>query len=65
VIRYSATTSITPFQLELLNRYLPAVLPLDNPDLRTIVTQRKVYDVQRDEFLSYDVEYALARLLSR
>jgi hypothetical protein len=41
------------------------VLPLDNTDLRTIVTQRKVYDVQIDEYLAYEVEYALARLLCR
>jgi Ca2+-binding EF-hand superfamily protein len=45
--------------------FLPSMLPLDNPELRTIATQRKVYDVAYDEYLVYDVEYALARLISR
>eukprot|EP00331_Platyophrya_macrostoma_P021349 CAMPEP_0176446816 /NCGR_PEP_ID=MMETSP0127-20121128/24576_1 /TAXON_ID=938130 /ORGANISM="Platyophrya macrostoma, Strain WH" /LENGTH=546 /DNA_ID=CAMNT_0017832973 /DNA_START=42 /DNA_END=1682 /DNA_ORIENTATION=- len=44
---------------------LPILLPMDNPELRTIVTQRKVYDVGYDEFLPYEVEYALARLFAR
>lgn len=38
---------------------------MDNPELRTVVTQRKVYDVGYDEFLPYEVEYALARLFTR
>ena len=46
-------------------RFLPALLPLDNPELRTSVTQRRVYDVNYDEYLVYEVEYALARLISR
>ncbi len=46
-------------------RLLPILLPMDNPELRTITTQRKVYDVGYDEFLPYEVEYALARLFAR
>lgn len=38
---------------------------MENPDLRTIATQRKVYDVEPNQFLPYDVEYALARLIAR
>lgn len=50
---------------ELLNRFLPTLLPLENPDLRAVATQRKVYEVKPGELLPYEVEYALARVLSK
>jgi len=46
-------------------RFLPSLLPLDNPELRATATQRKVYDVGYDELLPYEVEYALARLIAK
>lgn len=46
-------------------RFLPALLPYDNPDLRTVVTQRKVLDVPHNEFLPYEVEYALSRVIAK
>jgi len=45
--------------------FLPSLLPLDNPDLRTLATQRKVYPVKPGEILPYEVEYALARIISK
>ena len=47
------------------NEFLIAVLPMDNPTLRTLATQRPNYDVARDEYLPNDVEYALLKVLER
>jgi len=47
------------------SEFLPSLLPFDNPDLRTMVTQRKVLDIKHNEFLPYEVEYALARVVAQ
>jgi len=47
------------------NEFLFAVLPMDNPTLRTVATQRPNYDVAEDQLLSYDVEYSLAKVIDR
>jgi len=47
------------------NEFLFAVLPMDNPTLRTIATQRPNYDVEADQLLSYDIEYSLAKVIDR
>ena len=47
------------------NEFLIAILPMDNPSLRTRATQRPNYDVARDEYLPNDVEYALLKVLER
>jgi len=47
------------------NEFLFAVLPMDNPTLRTIATQRPNYDVAEDQYLSYDVEYSLSKVIDR
>jgi len=47
------------------SRFLPSLLPFDNPDLRTMVTQRKVVDIKHNEFLPYEVEYSLARVIAQ
>ena len=47
------------------NEFLSAVLPQDNPTLRTIAAQRPNYDVAEDQLLSYDVEYSLAKVIDR
>lgn len=43
--------------------FLELVLPKEHADLRAFVTQRACYDVEREEFLSYETEAALATLL--
>ncbi len=47
------------------NEFLFAVLPMDNPTLRTVATQRPNYDVAEDQLLTYDVEYSLAKVIDR
>jgi len=47
------------------NEFLLAVLPMDNPTLRTVATQRPNYDVAEDQLLAYDVEYSLAKVIDR
>lgn len=47
------------------NEFLLAVLPMDNPTLRTVATQRANYDVAEDQLLAYDVEYSLAKVIDR
>jgi len=47
------------------NEFLFAVLPMDNPTLRAIATQRPNYTVGPNEFLPYDVEYALTKVIDR
>ena len=44
-------------------RYLRALLPCDQPGLRTLVTQRPTYQVNSDELLEKNVEMSLARFL--
>jgi len=39
-------------------------MTVDNPALRSMVSQRETYEVSEDAFLEYDVEFALSRLLS-
>eukprot|EP01017_Pseudomicrothorax_dubius_P045010 TRINITY_DN7707_c0_g1_i4.p1 TRINITY_DN7707_c0_g1~~TRINITY_DN7707_c0_g1_i4.p1 ORF type:complete len:482 (+),score=89.83 TRINITY_DN7707_c0_g1_i4:55-1500(+) len=45
--------------------FLKLVLPLDNPELRTITSQRPIYEIPQTQKLSYDIEYALLRLFDR
>jgi len=47
------------------SEFLPSLLPFDNPDLRTMVTQRKVLDIKHNEFLPYEVEYSLSRVIAQ
>lgn len=46
----------------MLLRFLNAVLPKDDPQLRKRVTMRPTYDVEEDERLPYDIEYGIARI---
>ena len=43
--------------------FLELVLPKEHADLRAFVTQRACYDIESEEFLSYETEAALANLL--
>ncbi|KRX08920.1 hypothetical protein PPERSA_09024 [Pseudocohnilembus persalinus] len=45
--------------------FLQSILPTENEALRSIVTQRKTYAIEQNQLLSYDVEYALARVFDR
>ena len=45
--------------------FLKSVLPMDNPTMRTLTTQRPNYEVRDDEYLVYDVEYALSKVIDR
>ena len=45
--------------------FLKSVLPMENPRLRTKVSQRPNYKVASDELLPGEVEYALAKVLDR
>ena len=45
--------------------FLEMVLPTCAPDLRSLACQRPNYRIAKDEFLDYDVEYALLRVLER
>lgn len=47
------------------SEFLTAVITLDNQILRTVATQRPNYEVRPDEYLAYDVEYALTKLIDR
>lgn len=49
--------------IKIIIRFLRVLLPIDNPNLRFNVTQRPNYEVEVDEYLPYDVEYALAKLI--
>lgn len=42
--------------------FLDIVLPKEHPDLRAFVTQRECFDINKDEYLSYDTEVALSNL---
>lgn len=46
------------------SEFLRVVLSVDNPVLRSVVSQRQTYEVNDDVFLEYDIEFALSRLLS-
>lgn len=45
--------------------FLHAVLPVNNSGLRTTVTQRPNYEVKASDFLSYQVEYALTKMIDK
>lgn len=45
--------------------FLEIVLPKEHPDLRAFVTQRECFEINEEEYLSYDTEVALAVLLER
>lgn len=45
--------------------YLQILLPCDQPYLRAQATQRPTYPVEKDSFLPYEVEQALAKLFGR
>ena len=44
--------------------FLEMVLPKEHPDLRAFVTQRQCFDIQQEEYLSYETEAAMAVLLN-
>ena len=43
--------------------FLEAILPKEHPDLRAYVSQQECFTISRDEYLSYDTECKLAKLL--
>lgn len=43
--------------------FLDIVLPKEHPELRAFITQRECFEINRDEYLSYDTEVALSNLL--
>ena len=45
--------------------FLQAVLTRDNAVLRTVTAQRPNYDVQSDEYLPDEIEYALSKLIDK
>lgn len=45
--------------------FLEIVLPKEHPDLRAFVTQRECFEINEEEYLSYDTEVAIAVLLER
>lgn len=45
--------------------FLDIVLPKEHPNLRAYVTQRECYDIQDEEYFSYETEAAMAVLLER
>ena len=47
------------------SEFLHSVLPMDNPALRAVTTQRPVYIIGSGENLPYDVEYSLTKLFDR
>ncbi|KRX10649.1 hypothetical protein PPERSA_05469 [Pseudocohnilembus persalinus] len=44
-------------------RFLNAIIPQDSPHLRAQVAQRPTYEVYEDEYLPYEIEYALSRVI--
>eukprot|EP01016_Furgasonia_blochmanni_P039335 TRINITY_DN4877_c0_g1_i10.p1 TRINITY_DN4877_c0_g1~~TRINITY_DN4877_c0_g1_i10.p1 ORF type:complete len:566 (+),score=122.17 TRINITY_DN4877_c0_g1_i10:78-1700(+) len=44
------------------SEFLHAVLPQNNPELRTVAAQRPNYDVRTDEYLTHDIEFTLSIL---
>ena len=67
VIMISVCLLLSNFSLNFstLNRFLHLVLVAENPELRTIVTQRPNYSVNQNESLKCDIEYTLTKLLDR
>ena len=45
--------------------YLQMLLPCDQPYLRATATQRPTYPITQKEFLPFDVERALAKLIHK
>ena len=45
--------------------FLEIVLPKEHPDLRAYVTQRDCYNINEEEYLSYETEAAMAILFER
>lgn len=45
--------------------FLEIVLPKEHPDLRAYVTQRDCYNINEEEYLSYETEVAMAILFER
>lgn len=51
--------------LNLFNiRFLRSLLPADQPILRTMVSQRPIYDVGAKDVLEDEIEYTLAKLIT-
>jgi Ca2+-binding EF-hand superfamily protein len=44
--------------------FLEAILPREHPELRSFVSQQDCFPVARDEYLSYDTECKLAKLIA-
>jgi len=45
--------------------FLEIVLPKEHPDLRAYITQRECYDINEEEYMSYETEAAMAVLFER
>ena len=41
------------------------ILPKEHPELRAYVSQKDIYEIQENEYLSYETEISLALLLEK
>eukprot|EP01015_Nassula_variabilis_P019641 TRINITY_DN3334_c0_g1_i4.p1 TRINITY_DN3334_c0_g1~~TRINITY_DN3334_c0_g1_i4.p1 ORF type:complete len:605 (-),score=135.08 TRINITY_DN3334_c0_g1_i4:148-1962(-) len=60
---YEMLRSLVGSEMCIRDRFLYAVLPQDNSELRTLASQRPNYEVDENEYLTYDIEYTLSKLI--